>query len=183
MAALNKAGQGSDPPSAQSSPRERGCGRGCADRGTPGCPSSHNGQTSLGQTTPDCSTPTGHRTGVTVDRNQGQSSHRTNARHEGTTNMSNPNSFQCFRCQGWGHMALGMSHSSHSFKPVWGTEGMQPNPPPATAATANSRPPAFPPQPQTKSDQYESSPKDGTAGSCPTPFTQSRPHHSFSGGL
>ena len=49
MAALTKAGQGSNPASAPGSPRKRGCGRGCADRSTPSCPSSHNSQDSLGR--------------------------------------------------------------------------------------------------------------------------------------
>ena len=106
MAALTKAGQGSNPASAPSSPRGRGHGRGHADRGTPGCPSSHNGQNGLGQTILDHSTPNGHRTWVAISRNQGQNSHGTNARHEGTTSMRAPNSVQSFRCQGWGHMAL-----------------------------------------------------------------------------
>ena len=105
MAILTTAGQDSNPASAPSSPRERGHGRGHADRSTPGHPSSHNGWTSLGQTAPGCSTPTGHGTGVTVSRNQGQSSHSTNARHEDTTSRREPKSLQCFRCQSWGHMA------------------------------------------------------------------------------
>ena len=50
-----------------------------------------------------------------------------------------------------------------------GTVGMQPNPMPAPAATANSRP-VFPPWPWTKTNNYESSPKDGMARSCPSPF-------------
>ena len=105
MAALTKAGQESNPASTPSSPRERGHGGGCADRGTPGHPSSHNSWTGLGQTTPHHSTLTGCGTGATISRNQGQSSQGTNARHEGTTNRRDPNSLQCFRCQGWGHMA------------------------------------------------------------------------------
>ena len=105
MATLTKAGQGSNPASAPSSPRERGHGRGCTDRGTPSFPSSHNGQTGLGQTTPDHSTPTGCGRGVTISRNQGQSSQGTSARHEGTTKWKGPNSPQYFRCQDWGHMA------------------------------------------------------------------------------
>ena len=104
MAALTKVRMGSNPACAPSSPREGGHGRGCADRSTPGSPSSHNAWTSLGQTALDCSTSTGHETGATISRNQGQSSQGTNARHEGTTNRSDQNSLQCFKCQGWGHM-------------------------------------------------------------------------------
>ena len=50
MAALTRAEQGSHPASAPNSPRHRGHGRGWADRSTPTHPSSHNGQTGLGQT-------------------------------------------------------------------------------------------------------------------------------------
>ena len=51
MAALNRAEQGTHSASALNSPRHRGCGRGWMDRSTPVCPSSHNGQTGLGQNT------------------------------------------------------------------------------------------------------------------------------------
>ena len=79
MFALTKVGQGSSPASTPSSPRERGCGRGCTDRSTPSYLSSCNGWTGLRQTAPDCSTPTGCGTGAAISRNQGQSSQRTNA--------------------------------------------------------------------------------------------------------
>ena len=51
MATLNRAEQGTHPASAPNSPRHRGCGRGWMDRNTSVCPSSHNGQTGLGQNT------------------------------------------------------------------------------------------------------------------------------------
>ena len=44
------------------------------DRSTPGCPSSHNGQASLGQSTLVCSTSASHGTGTTLRRDQGQNS-------------------------------------------------------------------------------------------------------------
>ena len=92
MAALTKAGHSSNPASAPSSPRERGHGRGHADRTTSGCPRSHNGWTALSwKTMPDHSTPTGHGTGATLSRNEVQSSQGTNARCEGTTNRRDPN--------------------------------------------------------------------------------------------
>ena len=50
MDALTKARQGSSPASVPRSPRERGHGIGCVDRGTSSCPSFHNSQTGLGQT-------------------------------------------------------------------------------------------------------------------------------------
>ena len=55
MATLNRAEQGTHPASTPNSPRHRGHGRGQTDRNTPACPSSHNGQTGLGQNTPTCS--------------------------------------------------------------------------------------------------------------------------------
>ena len=51
MATLTRAEQGNHPTSTPNSPRHRGYGRGHMDRNTPTCPSSHNGQTGLGQTT------------------------------------------------------------------------------------------------------------------------------------
>ena len=51
MATLTRAEQGNHPTSAPNSPRHRGHGRGQIDRNTPTCPSSHNGQTDLGQIT------------------------------------------------------------------------------------------------------------------------------------
>ena len=51
MAALTRAEQGDCPASAPNSPRHGGHGRGWMDRNTPTCPSFHNGQTGLGQTT------------------------------------------------------------------------------------------------------------------------------------
>ena len=54
---------------------------------------------------------------------------------------------QCFRCQGWGHMAWECATPAKSLNPVGGTEGTWPNPPLALATTANSRHPAFPPLP------------------------------------
>ena len=51
IAALTRAEEGSCPASAPNSPTHRGRGRGRMDRNTPVHPSSHNGQTGLGQTT------------------------------------------------------------------------------------------------------------------------------------
>ena len=55
MATLTRAEQGNCSASAPNSPRHRGHGRGQMDRNTPTHPSSHNGQTGLGQTTSTCS--------------------------------------------------------------------------------------------------------------------------------
>ena len=118
MAGLTRAGQ--QPGQCPKQPRERGHGRGWVDRDTPGCPSSHKSWTSLGQTTPDCSTPTGCRTWATISRNQGQNSQETNARHEGTANRRDLNSLQSFRCQGWGHMAQECSPPATALHQSWG---------------------------------------------------------------
>ena len=54
MVALNRAEQGTCPATAPNSPRHRGFGKGWMDRNTPACPSSHSGQTGLGQNTAAC---------------------------------------------------------------------------------------------------------------------------------
>ena len=72
MAALTRAGQCNSPTSGPNSPRQRCCGRGWTDRNTSGHPSSHNGQTGLGQTASTHSTSVGHGTGTT-SQGQGQS--------------------------------------------------------------------------------------------------------------
>ena len=64
MAALTRAEQGSHPASAPNSPRHRGHGRGLMDRNTPVHPSSHNGQTGLGQTTSIHSSSITNREGI-----------------------------------------------------------------------------------------------------------------------
>ena len=102
MATLTRAGQGNSPASTPNSPRQRGCGKGWMDRITPAHPSSHNSWTDLGQAALVCSTSVGCGTGTTTSRDQGQN---TQGSKEGTTNRKDPSSLQCFRCQGWGHMA------------------------------------------------------------------------------
>ena len=152
MVALTKAGQGSNPASSQAAPGERDHGREHTDRGTPSCPSYYN------------------RTGTTISRNQGQSSQGTNARCECTASRRDPNSLQCFRCQGWGHMARECPTPAMALNQSGGNERNVAQPLLAMATTANSRPPTFPPPPQTKTDLYESCQKDGTAGNCPNPL-------------
>ena len=63
MAALTRAEQGNHPVSAPNSPRHRGHGRGWMDGNTPTHPSSHNGQTGLGQTTSAHSSSASSRVG------------------------------------------------------------------------------------------------------------------------
>ena len=110
--------QGNSPASAPNSSRQRGPERGKIDRSTPGHPSSHNGQTSLRQTTLVHSTSVSCGTGTTTSRDQGQSSQGVKDRQEGTANRMDPTSLQCFRCQGWGNMAQECPTPPVHFKPV-----------------------------------------------------------------
>ena len=100
MAALTKAGQGSNPSSASSSPQERGCGRCHNGRSTLtlNCQNSHNGRSGPGQTTPAHSLPTGHGTGGQGTGSNMQSNQEIGSRREDTANRWDPNSLQCFRC-------------------------------------------------------------------------------------
>ena len=169
MATLTGAGQGNSPANAPNSPGQRGCGKGWMDRSTPGCPSSHDGWIVLGQTALVHSTSASHGTLTTTSRDQGQNSHWAKDIQEGITNRRGLSSLQCFRCQGWGHMAWACPTPAKTINQSM-REPRECSPTPlAPAATANSRPPSFPPWPQTKTDNNESSPKDGTAGGCPSP--------------
>ena len=127
MATLNRVREGNIPASAQKCPRQRDCGRAQMDRSTPGCPSSHNGWTSLGQTASACSTSAGHGTGTTANGNQEQNSQGAKDRQEDTANRRDPSSLQCFRCQGWGHMAWECPTPTKTLNPSGGTKGMWPN--------------------------------------------------------
>ena len=103
MAALTRAEPGNCPVSAPNSPRHRGHWRGWMDRKTPTCSSFHNGQTGLGQTTSAHSSSTSSRVG-TVPQGQGNTQ-RSNDGQGSVQNTKDSSSLQCFRCQGWGHMA------------------------------------------------------------------------------
>ena len=146
MAAWTKARQGNNPSSVPNSPWERGCGRGC---NTPSHPNSHNGRSGPGQTTPIHSLPTGHGTGGNGTRSNGQSNQWTSTRREGTANRWDPNSFQCFRCQGWDHMARECPTPALALNKLGGNCGNVVYPLPAKVTPANSRPHPFPAQPQT----------------------------------
>ena len=103
MAALTRAEQGSHPASTPNSPRHRGCGRWRMDRNTPAHPSSHNGQTGLGQNT---SARSSSAASWVVTASQSRGSTQVLAGAQGNAqNMKDPNALQCFKCQGWGHMA------------------------------------------------------------------------------
>ena len=103
MAALTRAEQDNFPVSAPNSPRHRVHGRGWMDRNTPTCPNSHNGCTGLGQTTSTCSSSASSRVGTVP---QGEGSAQRSKDGQGSVQiMKDPGLFQCFRCQGWGHLA------------------------------------------------------------------------------
>ena len=103
MTTLTRAEQGNHPASALNSPRHRGHGRGQMDRNTPTCPSSHNGQTGLDQTTSTCSSSTASQIN-TVPQGRGNTQ-ISNSTQNSAQNTRDPNALQCFRYQGWGHMA------------------------------------------------------------------------------
>ena len=83
-----------------------------------------------------------------------------------TSNRKDPSSLQWFRCQGWGHMAQECA-PSEDFKPIWGNQGNAAQPPLAPAATANSRPPALPPWPWTKTNHTDNGSKERATRGCP----------------
>ena len=96
MATLTRAEQDNHPASAPNSPRHRGHGRGWMDRNTPTCPSSRNGQTSLGQTTSACSSSTASQVN-TVPQGRGNTQ-TSNSTQNSAQNTRDPNALQCFRC-------------------------------------------------------------------------------------
>ena len=97
MATLTRAEQSSHSASAPSSPRHRGWGRGRTDRNTPAHPNSHNGWTGLGQTSA--------RSSSMVNKTSAKSPCRGNQNTQTSMQGSTQGAWQCFRCQGWGHMA------------------------------------------------------------------------------
>ena len=103
MAALNRAEQGTCPATNPNSPRHRGCGRWWMDRSTPVHPSSHNGQTGLGQNTSTGSSSAASRI-ATASQSRGSTQELTGAQGN-AQNVKDSTALQCFRCQGWGHMA------------------------------------------------------------------------------
>ena len=103
MAAQTRAVQGNCPAGAPNSPRHRGHGTGWTDRNTPTCPNSHNGWTGLGQTTFAHSFSASSRV-CTVPQGKGNNQ-RPSDDPGSVQNMKDPSLLQCFRCQGWGHIA------------------------------------------------------------------------------
>ena len=118
MVTLNRVEQGTCPASAPNSPRHRGHGRGRMERNTPVCPSSHNGWTGLGQSTFTCSSSVAGRV-TTASQGRGSIQASTDAQGN-TQNTKDPGTLQCFRCQGWGHMARECAPLSKQLNRDWG---------------------------------------------------------------
>ena len=114
---------------APNSPRHRCHGRGQMDRNTPACPSSHNGQTGLGQSTSTHSSSAASRV-ATVSQSRGSTQAPTGALGN-AQNMKDPNALQCFRCQGWGHMARECATPAKPLNKDGGNQGNVVKPPPA----------------------------------------------------
>ena len=126
MAALTQAEQDSHPVNAPNSPRHRGHGRGWTDRNTPAHTSSYNGQTGLSQTTSAHSSSITNK-GGTKSPNKGNQ-HVHNGVQGGTQSNQGSSSLQCFRCQGWGHMARECATLATPLNQEGGPKGMQSNP-------------------------------------------------------
>ena len=125
MAALTRVEQSTRSASAPSSPRHRGHGRGRTDRQTLVCPNSHNGQTSLGQTSARSSS---------VLKSSAKSPHKGNQNMQtnvqsSTQGARGSSSHQCYRCQGWGHMARECTTPATLLNREGGTQGNVVKPP------------------------------------------------------
>ena len=127
MAALTRVEQGSHPASAPNSPRHRGHGRGQVDRSTPTCPSSHNGQTGLGQTASTCSSSAASR--ESTDSQRRGNTQVQNGAQGGAQSTRDSNLLQCFRCQGWGHMVRECTTPAKMLNQDGGTQGNVVKPP------------------------------------------------------
>ena len=139
MATLNRAEQGTHPASAPNNPRHRGCGRGQMDRNTPACPNSHNGWAGLGQNTATHSSSAASRV---ITASQGRGSTQAPMGAQGNAqNAQDSSALQCFRCQGWGHMARECATLAKLLNKDGGTEGMQSNPPQHTVNKLTPFPP------------------------------------------
>ena len=102
MAALTRAEQNTCSASAPSSPRHRGRGRGWTDRHTPVCPNSHNGWTGLGQTSACSSSVLNKFSAKSPCKGNQNMQTSVQSSMQGARGSS---SLQCYRCQGWVHMA------------------------------------------------------------------------------
>ena len=126
ITALTRAEQSTHSASAPSSPRHRGCGRGRADRQTPVHPNSHNGQIGLGQTSA-CSSSIVKSSAESPCK--GNQNTETNIQSS-TQGARGSSSLQCYRCQGWGHMARECATPAAPLNREGGTWGNVVKPPP-----------------------------------------------------
>ena len=125
MAALTRAEQNTHSASAPSSPRHRGHGRGRRDRQTSVRPNSHNGRTGLGQTF-------AHSSSVVKSNVKSPCKGNQNAQTGGQSNLQGArgsSSLQCYRCQGWGHMARECATPVAPLNREGGTRGNAVKPP------------------------------------------------------
>ena len=125
MATLTRAEQNSHSASAPSSQRHRGRGRGWMDRNTSVCPNSHNGWTGLGQTST--------RSSSVVNKTSAESPHKGNQNMQTRVQDSTWGAQQCFRCQGWGHMARECATPVMQLNREGGTQGNVVKPPSSCA--------------------------------------------------
>ena len=130
MATLTRAEQGTHPASTPNSPRHRGHGRGWTDSNTPACPSSHNGWTGLGQNTSAHSSSAASRV-ATTSQSRGSTQALTGAQGN-AQNMKDSSTLQCFRCQGWGHMARECATPAKPLNKDGGNQGNVVKPPAST---------------------------------------------------
>ena len=125
MAALTRAEQSTCSASAPSSLRHRGQGRGWTDRHTPVHPNSHNGQTGLGQTSAHSSSVIKSSAESPCKENQNMQA----SVQSGMQGARGSSSLQCYRCQGWGHMARECATPAMQLNREGGTWGNAVKPP------------------------------------------------------
>ena len=157
MAALTRAEQSSHSVSAPSSPRHRGHGRGQTDRNTSVCPNSHNGWTGLGQTSA-CSS--------SVVKTSTESPHKGTQNMQTSVQGGTQGAQQCFRCQGWGHMAQECATPAASLNREGGPRECSQTP--LKSCTVNSKHSLCNPEP--KLAQEETARKRGQKEIAPIPF-------------
>ena len=126
MAALTRAEQSTCSASAPSSPRHRGHGRGWTDRHTPACTKTPT-MVGLAWAKPlpaapllSKVVPNPHARGIKMCRPVHQVAHRV---------TRGSSSLQCYRCQGWGHMARECATPAMQLNREGGTQGNAVKPP------------------------------------------------------
>ena len=167
MAALTRAEQSTHSASAPSSPRHRGCGRGRMDRQTPVHPNSHNGQTGLGQTSARSSSIVKSSAKSPCKGNQNT---QTNVQSS-TQGARGSSSLQCYRCQGWGHMARECTTPVAPLNREGGTQGNAVKPP--SNCTIKPKHSLCNPEPQPT--QKEAGKQRGQKNIDPIPFLNPDP--------